>query len=276
MPLSHNLPLMVAQKPLYDSLLKRLVQHLRQRDGSVSLVDVGANIGDTVIACNLEPGDTALCIEPNAEYWPYLQRNLQLSRGHCLSVQSLVGRTDGALTLTALTSQGTARYITGKTGESVQIRTIPTLMTSASMDKCNLLKIDTDGHDFECLRGAETLLKQSLPVVLFEADIFNNASYGEDLFGVVSMLVAMRYTLFIFYTNDGYFFCFHTRDTIQELYKAAFYQTISTNFYFDVLALPDHAFLWSELEYFAKLTKDPSRNRAAHTIAHALSQTSVS
>lgn len=261
---------MVAQKPLYDSLLKRLAQHLRQRDGSVSLVDVGANIGDTLLACNLEPGDTALCIEPNAEYWPYLQRNLQLSRGHCLSVQSLVGRTDGALPLTALTSQGTARYITGATGESVQIRTIPTLMTSASMDSCNLLKIDTDGHDFECLRGAETLLKRSYPVVLFEADVFGNAEYGRDLIRIVSMLIELRYKLFILYTNSGHLFSFYTSETLQEIYKAAFYQSVSSNIYFDLLALPDNTFLRNELDFFARITDEPTHREAAHNIASAI------
>ena len=276
MPLSHNLPLMLAQKPLYDSVLKRIAHHLRERDGFVSLVDVGANIGDTVIACKLEDGDTALCIEPNAEYWPYLQLNLQLSKADTLSVQSLVGGTNGVLTARALTSQGTARYIPGNAGEKIPIRTVPSLMTTAGMNRCNLLKIDTDGHDFECLRGAQTLLQQSMPAILFEADVFAKATYAEELFDVMSMLVKMRYMLFIIYANDGTLFSYYTSDTIHDLYKAAFYQTISTNVYFDVLALPDHAFLWKELEYFANITKDPYRNRAAHKIAHAISQTSVS
>ena len=271
MPMSHDLPLILAQSPLYDSLLNRLAHYLRQRDGFVSIVDVGANIGDTVIACRLESSDTALCIEPNGEYWPYLQQNLRLSEGNCLSSQSLVGRTDGVLNVSASTSGGTARYSTGTTGFPVAVRTIPSLMSTAGMEQCNLLKIDTDGHDFDCLRGAEKLLNHSTPAILFEADLFGNTRYGEELFDIVSMLVKMRYTLFIFYTNDGCFFNYYTNDTINQIYKAAFYQTIKNNTYFDVLALADQAFLRNELDYFVDITKDADRNKVAHSIAASIS-----
>jgi FkbM family methyltransferase len=274
MPLSHNLPLMLADKPLYDSLLKRIVDHLRQRDGFVSLVDVGANIGDTVIACRLEPGDTALSIEPNPVYWPYLQLNLQLCKGRTMSAQSLVGCVDKIMSVSATTAQGTACYTKKESGESVQVRTIPSLMSAAGMKHCNFLKIDTDGHDFDCLKGAASILQHSQPAVLFEADCFLNENYGKELISIVSMLIEMRYTLFMLYTNDGYLFGFYTSESSEELYKAAFYQTLSKKLYFDILALPSSLFLASELEYFVNIEKDPSRSRTAHNIASAMMRSS--
>ena len=270
MPLSHNLPLMLADKPLYDSLLKRVADHLRQRDGFVSLVDVGANIGDTVIACRLEPGDTAFSIEPNPEYWPYLQLNLNLCKGRTLSAQSLVGCVDRIMRVSATTSQGTACYTSKESGECVQVRTIPSLMSEANMEHCNFLKIDTDGHDFDCLRGAVPILQHSHPAVLFEADCFLNENYGKELVSIVSMLIEMRYNLFILYTNDGHLFGFHTSESREELYKAAFYQTCSKKLYFDILALPSSIFLASELEHFVNIEKDSSRSRTRHNIASAM------
>lgn len=271
MPLSHNLPLILAERPLYDSVLNRIACYLRQRDGFVSLVDVGANIGDTVTACRLEASDTALCIEPNTEYWPYLQQNLQLSKGRAVSAQTLVGAQDGVMTANALTSLGTARYIPGQGGERIPVRSIPSLMAETGVDKCNLLKIDTDGHDFECLRGAEPLLKKSMPIVLFEADIFANTKYDHDLVNVVSMLVSMRYEVFVLYTHDGYFFSYYTTNNIQQLYNAVLYQAISGQTYFDILALSDGIFLREELAFFASITKDPVRNRVARNVADVMS-----
>jgi FkbM family methyltransferase len=275
MPLAHNLPLILANKPLYDSVLNRVAHYLRKRDGFVSLVDVGANIGDTVIACRLEPGDTALCIEPNPEYWPYLQQNLQASKGRAVSSQTLVGARDGVLTANALTSQGTARYIPGETGETIPVRSIPSLMAEMGLDSCNFLKIDTDGHDFECLRGAESLLKKSMPIVLFEADIFANTNYDQELIDVVSMLVTMSYKVFVVYTNDGCFFHFYTANNIKHLYNAVLYQALATSLYFDILALSDDTFLRDELSYFVKRTKDPVQNRVAHNVVTMMSESTA-
>ena len=41
-------------------------------------------------------------------------------------------------------------------------------------------KVDTNGHDFEVLAGAERLISRNHPVVLFECDVFNNTNYVED------------------------------------------------------------------------------------------------
>ena len=274
MPLAHNLPLILANMPFYDSVLNRVARYLRQRDGFVSLVDVGANIGDTVTACSLESSDTALCIEPNVEYWPYLQQNLQASKGRAVSAQTLVGAKDGVLTANAFTSQGTARYIPTETGERIPVRSIPSLMAEMGLDGCNFLKIDTDGHDFECLRGAEPLLKKSMPIVLFEADIFANTKYDQELINVVSMLVRARYEVFLLYTHDGCFFSFYTSNNIKQLYNALLYQALGSKTYFDILALSDDTFLREELSYFVSTTRDPVRNRVAHNVATIMSESS--
>ena len=275
MPLAHNLPLILADRPLYDSVLKRVARYLRQRDGFVSLVDVGANIGDTVTACSLESSDTALCIEPNVEYWPHLQQNLQASKCRAVTAQSLVGAKDGVLTASALTSQGTARYILGETGERIPVRSIPSLMAEMGLDSCNFLKIDTDGHDFECLRGAKSLLKKSMPIVLFEADIFVNTKYHQELLDAVSMLVVTGYKVFVVYTNDGCFFSFYTSNNIRQLYNAVLYQAFGNKTYYDILALSDDTFLREELLYFVSATKDPVRSKIAHNVATMMSESAA-
>ena len=275
MPLAHNLPLILADRPLYDSVLNRVARYLRQRDGFVSLVDVGANIGDTVTACGLESSDTALCIEPNMEYWPYLQENLEALKGRAVSAQTLVGAKDGVLAASAFTSQGTARYIPGETGESIPVRSIPSLMIEMGLHTCNVLKIDTDGHDFECLRGAEPLLMKSMPVVLFESDIFANTNYDQELINVMSMLVKNCYKVFIVYTHDGCFFAYYTSSNLSQLYNAVLYQALGNKAYFDILALSDDTFLREELSYFVSATKDPVRSRIAYNVATMMSESTA-
>ena len=43
------------------------------------------------------------------------------------------------------------------------------------------LKVDTDGYDFEVLRGAQKLIARAQPVVLFECQMWNNADYLKDV-----------------------------------------------------------------------------------------------
>src|SRR5258705_12629919 len=52
LPISHKLPIHIADFPLYDTLPARIANYLRSRDGTLIMVDVGANVGDTIVSCS--------------------------------------------------------------------------------------------------------------------------------------------------------------------------------------------------------------------------------
>jgi len=52
MPLSHSLPLFVAENPYYDSIIERISSYIRATYGTLNYIDIGANIGDTILFTN--------------------------------------------------------------------------------------------------------------------------------------------------------------------------------------------------------------------------------
>ena len=67
---------------------------------------------------------------------------------------------------------------------------------SQLVDRCDCLKIDTDGFDLRVLHGAEALFARSKPlVILVEADMHGDARYGESsLTGITDFLRSYDYT----------------------------------------------------------------------------------
>ena len=82
LPLSHALPRYVGAHPMYDSVLPSFSKFLasRKSSGKLTIVDVGANIGDTVrlVAAALEPLSAKfICVEADDAYLALLRRNTE-------------------------------------------------------------------------------------------------------------------------------------------------------------------------------------------------------
>src|SRR5687768_2322931 len=65
LPLSHDLPIYLRNHPFYDRLPGRLSDHIHDKYGFLKCIDVGANIGDSIVAFNRHADDVFLAIEPN-------------------------------------------------------------------------------------------------------------------------------------------------------------------------------------------------------------------
>jgi hypothetical protein len=67
---------------------------------------------------------------------------------------------------------------------------------SQLVDRCDCLKIDTDGFDLRVLHGAEGMFARSKPlVILMEANMLGDARYGESsLTGITDFLRSYDYT----------------------------------------------------------------------------------
>jgi FkbM family methyltransferase len=267
MPFSHNLPLMIAGKPLYDSVLGRLSNYLRSQNGHLSLIDIGANIGDTAIACNLKTGDSVVCVEPNEQYWPYLVENTKQLPCETYLIKSFIGNQSDQIQVDLCSSHGTGRYIKSQEGNFIKTRNILSIQEEVNLKSCNLLKIDTDGYDFECISGGKSFFNKFKPAVLFESDVFSNSEYVQQFSSSLSTLREVGYSCFILYSNDGYLFSFINQDNELEVFKALFYQVTSSKIYFDVLALTDSNFLKNELSYFSNLPNDSIKEEVSRALA---------
>ncbi len=151
MPFSHDRPAHLCAPGYYDQLMGRVADFVRLRKGRICGIDVGANIGDTIAACRVRNEDQSLAIQPSPVFFEYLNRNL------------VDFSTVRQLKVGCAASDSSPRE-----GSGMEIKRVDTLVEQfPEFRDRNFLKIDTDGYDFEVLRGARELIARAQPVVLF-------------------------------------------------------------------------------------------------------------
>jgi FkbM family methyltransferase len=273
MPFSHLLPVYGRPGTEYNTLLIRLADFIRVSHGRLCLIDVGANIGDTIVMCGVTDTDSVLALEPHPLYFSYLQRNFG-NRPNVQKVQSVCGAEDAAPAAVEMkTIQGTAQIHQSGAGEMKMATTrLDTLLRDhPDFLSCNLLKIDTDGHDFNVLRGATNLIERAKPAVLFECDIFQNPNYIRDIEEVFKLFSKAGYHDALVYDNLGYFFCRVDLQKPESFRFALFHQLIGKRHYFDILMIQRaEEFLDCELNYFAGSARDAVYKTATKAAVEAI------
>ncbi len=206
LPLSHDLPVHRARHPRYSANLGSLAAAVAAHDPTATLIDIGANVGDSVAIIRARTPMPVLCIEGDEVFLPYLRRNVADAdevevAPHYVSVSA-----DGSSTAVVERSSGTARLVEGgASGTATAVRDLISLLGDhPRFARPRVIKVDTDGHDADILTAAAPLLGELRPVLFFEHDPGLAAAVGSgdpaDLFAVLAVL---GYEHFISFTNVG-------------------------------------------------------------------------
>ena len=269
LPLSHQLPFYVSPDANYDKLLGRVSDFIRTAEGQVCGIDVGANIGDTITACANGDKDRFLAIEPNPVFFEYLKKNLARLPASRL-LQAVCTSEDRTTTYNISTVHGTAQFAESTTqGLALETKCLDTILEQfTEFKKCNFVKIDTDGYDFEVIRGARKMIAAARPAVLFECDVFGNANYFEDTLQALRFFGETGYRHALVYDHTGFLFSQISLNNTLDFPQALFYQLTSQRCYFDILVMRDAGeFLRQELDYFINSTANAERRQAAEKAA---------
>jgi len=255
LPVSHKLPIYVVDYPLYDTLPTRIADYLRDRDRKVTMVDVGANIGDTILACSRGSSeDRFLGVEANPEFVPYLKKNTSGIEGFFL-VEAFCHSGDEEQVHVRIESVGgTARILEDKNGLPITKKTLDEILAEREeFRNFNFLKLDTDGSDFDILKGGQKSINASLPIILVECDVFGNVNYVDDVLNTIDILAKSGYSTVMAYDNFGNYFCTFSAHEPSSFLDAIAYQVISEFGYFDLLFLceKDEGFIQYEKEFFS-------------------------
>lgn len=266
---SHNLPHYVAEFPFYDELISRVSNFLRAKGERLIMVDVGANIGDTIVASNENDSDMFLAVEANPNFVRYLKKNCASIQNIRLVEAFLDSSESTATKFSILESGGTARIVPG--GEDViRVRTLDSIISENSdFQQFNFLKIDTDGYDFKVIAGGRDSIAKSTPCVLFECDALANENYLIELKDTLNFFREIDYSSVMLYDNFGYFFGSYPLSDLIKLRFPLFYQLTSKFYYFDMLVMrsdlvPD--FQRQELQYFANNAPSGDMRRLAKQV----------
>ena len=203
-PLSHDLPVIRSVFPQYSTNIARLCSYLTEKYPDLHLVDIGANIGDTVAIIREQSRCPILCIEADEYYFSLLTENL--GRANLQSVETVrafVATYTGELKGQLSCSAGTAHFVNDHANALSTIRLSHLLKNFPRFHAPKILKIDTDGFDCSILRSELEWLSENRPMVFFEYDPFFFQSQPYDGAGIFEDLSTAGYTFAILYDNVG-------------------------------------------------------------------------
>jgi len=196
----------------YDFWLPRLMSMVSQKWPTEHIVDVGANVGDTLFAARLAGCDVPyVAIEASAQFAQLLRANIAANRKLALDVEVVEALVVGKSTAvefqvhrkgTGKTTPPGQSAVTAATGGAPRsIR-----LADLGLSSCSFLKIDTDGFDAYILEGSLPWLQRLQPVIWAETEIGSRASL-EVWRSVLAELVSIGYDRYVLFDNEGALCC---------------------------------------------------------------------
>lgn len=204
LPFSHQLPSIWSVYDDYSQNLARIAEACeRWREGS-TMIDVGANVGDSVVVARTLSKIPILCVEGDPRYLHYLKLNTA-QYGDVEIAPHYVGVVDGERRASVVSKGGTAHLEFDVHGTaSVSLRTLQTLTREhPRFANVSLLKLDTDGFDVRILMASSDFLRARSPVVFFEYDPRLMGVYGDKGMPVFPFLRSHGYEGVVVWDNFG-------------------------------------------------------------------------
>lgn len=206
---NHVLPHYLKQFPSYSSNLPRLAKKIKEKFPDLILIDVGANVGDTVALIRSESYFPIVCIEGDDFYYSVLKKNIQ-QFNEVDAFQFFLGEKNEVVSAHKEVEQGTLKIVLDSTdvGKNKGLSFITLdhfLKLNPKYQKAKLLKIDTDGFDLMILRGGIEYLQKTRPVLFIEYDRCLLSNVNDDGLSTLFKLEEIGYETVMFYDNFGRF-----------------------------------------------------------------------
>jgi FkbM family methyltransferase len=272
--LSHPLPIYLKRHPFYDRLPERISKYVHNRYDHLICIDVGANIGGFIAAFYKHGAgnDRFLAIEPNKTFNKYLFKNYG-GVDNVKILTFLCSSQSGTGTYKVLEGAGTASIVNSDNGTVMEIKALDDIVAdNPEFLEFNVLKVDTDGHDFEVIAGAKKVIASNLPIILLECDAFSNTAYVEDCLKTLRFFRDIGYNFFLLYDNFGYLMGKYPLIDLHSFRNLLFYQLTSDFYYFDILLMKDEdvvPFYTSEVAHFVdKMPNETLRQTAKAAAEH--------
>jgi FkbM family methyltransferase len=164
------------------------------------MIDIGANIGDTVLMVKSKSDIPILCIEGENKFISYLHKNISKYKNVFVE-ESFVGDKK-SIKGNYILSGGSGRIIEDDKQTEINFKSLEEILTKYPEFKtCKLLKIDTDGFDCRIIKNEIAFIASVKPVIFFEYDPFFYNK--ENSINVFDLLSEAGYSRAVFYENTG-------------------------------------------------------------------------
>ena len=168
LPANHNLPIYQRANKLYDRFLPHLSKYV---EAGSTVIDVGANCGDTVAAMfSVNNTLSYICIEADDHFYRFLRDNVARIKAvhQSASIQTLkafVGKSLNNVTL----SERIGRNQEGHSWRrKAQLTNAGLACVGRRAGQDLVTKTDVDGFDYDVIDSAEMILAREAPMLFFE------------------------------------------------------------------------------------------------------------
>ncbi|MEW6602482.1 MAG: FkbM family methyltransferase, partial [Nitrospirota bacterium] len=166
----------------------------------MTILDIGANIGYMTLICSRAAGSNGQVIsfEPNPIMVRELKHNLELNGIRNVLIEPVaLGENQGTLCLmlpeagkeshSSLCTNSTFQAV----GEiSVSVESLDSVIARLSLKKIDLIKIDVEGAELMVFRGAEKVLREMRPLIVFESAENLAEAFGHSVFDVLTFVAS--------------------------------------------------------------------------------------
>ena len=201
-PLSHNLPHILKKYPNYSFSIGRIAKLIGEKYNTLSIIDIGANIGDSIAIIKIYIDCPILCIEGNERFFKICKHNSTFFSNINLEKVYVSIKTEH-LKMKIQEDGGTA-YLREDSADNIQTETLSDILKKNPLFlKSKFIKIDTDGFDCLILRGGLNILKIAKPIVFFEYDPFFLSKQNDDGISIFATLSSIGYKKALIHDNFG-------------------------------------------------------------------------
>jgi FkbM family methyltransferase len=186
----------LAQSVLCVDIRKRL-----PRETFATIFDVGANRGQSAAKFLVDfPNANLICFEPSPDTFAGLLKRFS-GEARVEAVQTAVGSIVGEVRFSNPRAKSVTHRIASTEDSSdlpvVPVTTLDVFCRDKGIKSVDLLKIDTEGHDLEVLKGARDLLN-SAEISMFVAECTPNPdnAYHVQLADIHALATSFGYRMF--------------------------------------------------------------------------------
>lgn len=176
------------------------------------IIDIGANVGDTVAAFVRHTKAAVICVEPTKKFIGLLEKNVDSMKHYSEQIRIVNAyiSNDDTESYRSSVVHGTAvkQKVNSMSIQEAPTLTIPSLLKQENVvaESIALVKIDTDGYDSECIMSFGDLLSEISPLLFWENQIDTQKQLNEFV-RMVDYLSERGYEYFFVFDNFGNYMC---------------------------------------------------------------------
>jgi FkbM family methyltransferase len=191
--------------PTANDQLARLVECVAKKYSDLCVIDIGANVGDTIAVVKSLIDVPIIAVEGDATSYKFLEKNITQFK-NIFPINTFLGEKKETLHVSMDKEGWNNTIIPTETGDkTIAVKTLDEVLQEQHLTakRLKLLKVDTEGFDTIILRGAEELIATQKPVIYFEYNRENMDAIKEDGLSTLLSLKKYNYNTIYFFDNIG-------------------------------------------------------------------------